>query len=282
LLKRSIKIPSPHIRLNLARKQLFLVILFLFQFHAVKSQDLEVGLTAGGCYYLGDLNPGKHFLNTQVAYGIVARYTLDTRWAVKLSAIHSNVKGNAASTGFLPDRDLSFSSPVTDIAGVVEFNFMPFFTGSVNNAISPYIYTGFSFFFFNPSSNGVSLRSIGTEGQNIGYMGRKPYGSTSFSIPFGLGAKFSLSKRLALQVYWEMHKTFSDYLDDVSTTYYLQGHTIAPNDQAGLLSDPTRDHSPGMQRGNEKNKDWYAFFGVSLTYKYSLFSSKKCRELHHH
>jgi len=263
-------------------KLLFLVIFFLFVFNPVKSQDLEVGLTGGGSYYLGDLNPGKHFLNTQMAYGLMARYCIDTRWAVKLSGMKGSVKGDAASSGFLPGRGLTFSSSLTDISGVVEFNFLPYFTGSRMNRISPYIYAGFSVFFFNPVSNGVELRSMGTEGQNIGYLGRKPYGTVGLSVPFGLGAKFSLVKRLSIQVYWEMHKTFTDYLDDVSTTYYLDGRSIQPGDQEGLSSDPTRDHASGMQRGNEKTNDWYAFAGLAITYKFNLLSSKKCRDLHHH
>ena len=264
------------------RSPFFLVILIVLLSQPVKSQDLEVGITGGGCYYLGDLNPGKHFLNTQVAYGVLARYTIDTRWAVKLSVIHGSVKGEASSTGFLPDRGLSFSSPVTDIAAIMEFNFMPYFTGSEMSKVSPYIYTGFSVFFFNPVSNGISLQPLGTEGQNVGYQGRTPYRTTSFSFPFGLGGKFSIAKRLSLQIFWEMHKTFTDYLDDVSTTYYLNGRSIAANNQAGLMSDPTRDHNPGMQRGNEKNNDWYAFFGISFTYKFDLLASKKCRDLNHY
>jgi hypothetical protein len=265
----------------LLRKPSLLVFLFLIQFTGIKAQDLEVGFTAGGGYYLGDLNPGKHFLNTDIAYGVLARYAIDTRWAVKLTGTRGKIKGDAASSTFLPDRGLSFSSQLTDIVAVVEFNFLPYFTGSRVNGISPYIYGGISVFFFDPVSNGVSLRAMGTEGQNVGYEGRSPYGSVSVSIPFGLGAKISLAKRLGLQVYWEMHKTFNDYLDDVSTTYYLDGRSIAAGDEVGMMSDPTLNHEPGMQRGSTSNKDWYAFFGIALTYKFNLLSSKKCRDLNH-
>ena len=261
------------------KKPFFLALLFLLQWFSVKSQDMEVGFSVGGCYYLGDLNPGVHFMNTDVAYGVVARYNIDSRWAVKISGTRGNLKGEASSGTFLPDRGLSFSNQLTDIAGVVEFNYLPYFTGSRMNKISPYIYGGFSVFFFNPVYNGVSLRSIGTEGQNIGYLGRSQYGSVSVSIPFGLGAKVSIGKRLGFQVFWEMHKTFNDYLDDVSTTYYLDGHSIAPGDQSGIMSDPTLNHEPGMQRGNASNKDWYAFFGIAVTYKFNLLSSKRCRDL---
>ena len=253
----------------------------MLQWFPAKSQSLEVGCALGGTYYLGDLNPGKHFLNTAVAFGLVGRYNLDTRWAVKISILRGNIKGNAAQSTFLPERGLSFTSHLTDIAGTVEFNFLPYFTGSRMNAISPYIYGGFSVFFFDPMNNGVSLRSVGTEGQNIGYKGRTPYGSASLSIPFGLGVKMSLTKRLGFQVYWEMHKTFTDYIDDISTTYYLDSKAIAPGDNEGILSDPTLSHEPGMQRGNASNKDWYAFFGIAFTYKFNLWSSKKCRDLTH-
>ncbi len=266
---------------NSLRNSVLLIILFLFQCFSVKSQDLEVGLTAGGCYYLGDLNPGKHFLHTNIAYGLEARYDLDTRWAVKISGLRGKIEGNAASSDFLPNRGLDFTSQVTDIAGEVEFNFLPYFTGSRMNRISPYIYTGISVFFFNPVSNGQFLRKLGTEGQNVGYQGRTPYGSVSVSIPFGLGVKVSLSKRVGLQAFWEMHKTFNDYLDDVSTTYYLNGSSIDPKDPTGAMSDPTRNHEPGMQRGNSSNMDWYAFFGISFTYSFNLLASNKCRDLNH-
>jgi hypothetical protein len=161
-----------------------ILVLFLFTLVPVlRAQEMEFGLMGGGCYYLGDLNPGKHFLNTQLAYGLLVRYNLDSRWAFKLSGTRGSVKGSSSSTGFLPERELNFSSPVTDISGVAEFNFFPYYTGSRRNGISPYIYAGISVFFFEPVSNGQSLRKLGTEGQNDGYEGRKPYSPVSFGIP---------------------------------------------------------------------------------------------------
>ncbi len=278
-----------------------------------RSQDLDVGLSGGGCYYLGDLNPGMHFKNTGISFGALVRYNIDTRWAVKIAGMYGKVKGDAASGTFLPERGLDFSSPVTDFSAVAEFNFMPYFTGSARSTISPYIFAGFSVFLFEPVSQGMKLRNFGTEGQNIGYEGREPYKGYSFSIPFGLGVKFSLAKNLGLQVYWEMHKTFTDYLDDISTTYYLirEGNPgnysyyyyvtdpVNENHQIKVLlndpdaevlynlsdpsasGDPVSEHRSGMQRGNPNNNDWFGFFGVSLTYKFSLLSSKKCRDLDH-
>lgn len=260
---------------------LLFAVLFAGSFSLVRAQDLEVGITGGGMYYLGDLNPGKQFSQIQVAYGAFARYNIDTRWSAKLSYTRGGVKGSAENTSFLPDRQLSFSSDINDISAVAEFNFFSYFTGSKRNAISPYLYAGINVFFFEPVSGGVSLQPLGTEGQNVGYEGRKPYSLTGFGIPFGLGVKFSLAKALGVQVFWEMHKTFTDYLDDVSTTYYLHGTAIDPDNPEEFMSDPTQNHQPGMQRGNSKSLDWYSYFGLAVNYKFSIVSKKRCRDLEH-
>jgi hypothetical protein len=239
---------------------------------------MEIGFYGGVSYYLGDLNPGKHFLNSQLSFGILARYDIDSRWAVKISAFRGKVKGNSQSSSFLPDRNLSFESPVTDISAVAEFNFLKYFTGSRREFISPYIYAGISAFFYDPVANGYSLRSLGTEGQKIGYEGRTPYSNVSVAIPFGLGVKFSLAKNLGMTLFWEMHKTFTDYLDDVSQTYYLNSQNIDPNNPEEVLSDPSLNHQPGMERGDPKNMDWYSFTGLTVTYKFKLHGSRKCRD----
>ncbi len=127
----------------------FIGVAMLFFVAPAAGQEMEFGLMGGGAYYLGDLNPGTHFKGTQVAYGVLIRYNIDTRWSVKLSGTRSKVTGDAATSSFLPDRALSFESPVTDISAVAEFNFLSYFTGSKRNPISPYIYGGFSVFFLN-------------------------------------------------------------------------------------------------------------------------------------
>ncbi len=257
-----------------------LLLFFLMFFSSASAQDLEVGLFGGGSYYLGDVNPSGHFKGTQLAYGLLARYNIDSRWAVKLSGTRGKITGNASSTWFLPNRNLQFESPVTDISAVAEFNFLPYFTGSKMNFITPFVYAGIGMFFFKPSSGGVELQPIGTEGQQTGYEGRKPYSLIGFNIPFGIGVKVGISRKIGMAVFWEMHKTFSDYLDDISTTYYLDGAVIDPNDPQQYLSDPTMSYQPGMQRGNSRNQDWYSFYGITITYKFALDASKRCRDIY--
>lgn len=245
---------------------------------AVHAQTMEVGPMAGGSYYIGDLNPGHHFRNTQLMFGGLARYNYDTRWALKVALTVGKIKGSSSQSTFLPDNNLSFTSTITDISAVVEFNFFSYFTGSKWDVISPYIYAGIGGFFYDPVSGGHRLREMGTEGQKVGYDGRKPYSTFGVGIPIGLGVKYSVARNVGITAFWELHKTFTDYLDDVSTTYYLSGPAIDVNDPAQVLSDPSMNHQPGMQRGNPENKDWFVTFGVSVTYKFNLRSTKKCRD----
>jgi hypothetical protein len=211
-------------------------------------------------------------------YGGLVRYNYDSRWALKLSFSQGEIKGSSAKATSLQENNFSFTSPITDLSLVVEFNFFPYFSGSKWDVITPYIYAGIGGFYFEPVSGGQKLRLLGTEGQNIGYEGRKPYSPIGFDIPMGLGMKLSLSKKVGISAYWELHKTFTDYLDDVSKTYYLAGNSIDVNDPAQVLSDPTKNHQPGMQRGNPGNNDWYFFFGLSVTWKINLVTGKKCRD----
>jgi hypothetical protein len=248
----------------------------------VKGQtNLEAGLFIGDAYYLGDLNPDVHFRMAQLAYGAIVRYNIDERWSVKFGLTRGKVKGNSEKSNFLPGRNLQFESPITDFSLMGEFNFFPYFTGSRWNWITPYLYAGIGGFFFQPTSGGVKLQPLGTEGQNVGFDGRKPYKTFAVNIPFGLGVKVSIGKKIGLTAFWEMHKTFTDYIDDVSSTYYLNGPAINPNDQGGILSDPTRNHTAGMQRGNPKSYDWYSFSGVTVTYKFALKGSRRCKDDKH-
>lgn len=254
---------------------LFLLLLVLLPF-GLKSQDFEAGLFGGGSYYLGDLNPGLHFLQTKPAFGALIKYNYTTRWAFRGGVTMGTVMASDARTGDNPARNLNFSSRITDISLMVEFNFFDYFKSMKRNIISPYIFGGVGIFFFNPKSGGVALVDIGTEGQKVGYEGREPYKLFSFALPFGVGVKYNISKRLSLAFEWGMRKTITDYIDDVSTTYYLEGTQIDQSNVDQMLSDPTRSHRPLMERGDPKTNDWYNFTGLYITYSFDPFLTKRC------
>lgn len=244
------------------------------------AQTMEVGGFAGTSYYIGELNPGLPFNQTQFAYGALVRYNLNARWALKFNYYRGQLQGSDATGGSVKDRDLNFKSKINDFSLVAEFNFWEYYTGSKKSYFTPFIFGGLSYFNFKSTSySGVDLQSIGTEGQNVGFDGRSPYKQYSFAMTFGFGIKYSVSERIGLAFECGMRKTFTDYIDDISTSYYLEGQNIDPNNQGQVLSDPTMSHDEYMQRGNDQNKDWYNYTGISITYKFDLRSNKKCNNL---
>jgi len=266
-------------RLGNYMKRITLIIILVIAGMTMQAQKtLEVGLFGGGSYYIGDLNPGTHFLMTKPAYGLVARLNLDPRWTVKLSGYQGEIAGDDNISDAALNRDLKFDSKVTDISAVIEFNFFNYITGSTRNFIAPYIFGGIGYFIYNPKSDGIALRDLGTEGQNVGFNGRSRYTTSQFSLPFGFGFKYSLNKKLGIAVEWGLRKTFTDYIDDVSTTYYLDGESIDPSNIAEIKSVPTMNHKPYEARGNPSTKDWFVFFGATITYKFKLGRDKGCSD----
>ena len=241
------------------------------------SQTLELGLFGGGSYYLGDLNAGMHFSDTKFSYGALARLNLNKRWAFKFSYNRGKLQSDDSKNAIVGNNGLNFQTVINDFAVVAEFNFLEYFTGSKKTYVTPYLFAGIGFFTFNPKSlDGVVLQGLGTEGQNAGFDGRNVYNKWGMSFPFGIGIKYSVSERIGLGVEWGMRKTFTDYIDDISKSYYLSSSNIDPNNVAAVQSDPAMTHEPYMQRGNDKTMDWFNFFGLSVTYKINLKSRLKC------
>jgi hypothetical protein len=157
---------------------------------------------------------------------------------------------------------------------------------------SPYLYGAISIFRFNPwtkDENGskVFLKPLGTEGQGLSqYPDRKPYDLVQPALAFGGGLKFALDENLNVGIEFSQRKTFTDYLDDVSTSYADYDLLYnARGTQAVSLAyrgDEVPGGSPyphaGEQRGTPSEMDWFYFIGITVEMKLSklptLFNSR--------
>lgn len=241
----------------------------------------ELGVFLGGSYYIGDLNPTGHFSQfTRPAAGIVYRYNFDRRFSARANILYGNVEAHDSysRSPSQQQRNLTFKTDIVELSAQFEFNYLNFEIGSDKTMFSPYTFIGLAGFYFDPkgSLNGdwESLRPLRTEGQGLsGGATERRYRKLQVSIPFGIGVKAVFSKGIGIGFEWGMRKTYTDYLDDVSTKYY--NPTLLSdnaNDPAYILSDPSIGTDPlysnvGRQRGNAKTKDWYNFFGIVLTLK---------------
>ena len=164
-----------------------------------------------------------------------------------------------------------------------DFNFFKFLPNNPDYHFTPYITLGVGVFSYDPyaylASKKEFLRPLGTEGQNIGYKGRKPYGTMAVCVPFGAGIKYNVTEKLNLSFELSHRYTFTDYLDDVSTTYVGLDKFSGPADAtARLLQDRSYEFDPnniigleGRQRGTSKQKDQYMIVEVGLSFNISTY-----------
>ena len=249
------------------------------------AQRSEFGLFGGTSFYLGDLNPTKIFAQPKVAGGFLYRYNLSPRWAIKADFLFSKVGASDALNNGGYERNLSFTSPITELSAQAELNFLKLYNSAGKNRFAPYIFAGVSLFSFDPQTtiNGITyeLQSLGTEGQGLDDGPGKKYSLTSFAIPFGIGIKCTIGRYFSIGAEWGMRYTFTDYLDDVSGVYYdndmlrqLRGDLIADlADRSPELTDaetglPLNRHAAGTQRGNTTTTDLYSFAGITFTVKF--------------
>ncbi|MDX2002634.1 MAG: DUF6089 family protein [Chitinophagales bacterium] len=260
------------------RKPLFVILLLLALSPLAKAQDWEVGAWLGVTNYFGDLNNRTSFEFIGPGTGFFARYNINTRFANKLGFNYGAVSADDASSGdpYERARNLSFKSNILELTDQLEFNFFKYDKRRDKFNFTPYLYVGISFFYFNPKAeldgNTYALQPIGTEGQNDPSSGLKPYTRISWAIPAGGGFKYSFHPAWTLGVELGVRKTFTDYLDDVSTVYPNQVVSFeVSNSVAQALSDRSGEvgeafGKPGKQRGNSLRKDAFMTFGLTLSY----------------
>ena len=251
----------------------------------------ELTFGGGAMNYIGDLNNQSAFgtLNPAASFGL--RCWLDNRWAVRVEAS----KGQISSEDYLEWRNLSFRSDILEVSALAEIGFWNYGYGATDRKWVFYLWGGIGAFHFNPttlykapdgSEQWVPLQPLRTEGQgSLEYPERRPYQLTQLVLPFGIGIKGHFSKSLSYSVEYGFRKTWTDYLDDVSTTYVgseLLTRNVSDGQLAATLADRSATpNAVGIKRGDDSLDDWYAYLRVSLGLKLETIlgwtRSKKCK-----
>jgi hypothetical protein len=256
----------------------FSVCLILLFSNCAFSQTWETGATVGGLGYMGDLNQNDFKKINHKAFGGMVKRNFDGYWSLKLWFLSGKISDDESKSPFAYEvnRNLSFFSPLTEGSLQVEFNFFDYGFGFRQKQITPYLFTGISVAVFNPKVdfNGrvYELKNYNTEGQET-------YNTSTYSIPFGAGAKFNFGQYFNLIGEVGFRNTSTDYLDDVSGYYANSAQLQGNSPEITALKMALADRSagkigvPGTQRGDFRKKDSYIFVGLTLSY---TFVSQKC------
>jgi hypothetical protein len=258
----------------------------------------EVCFGLGVANFLGDLGGanmiGTNYFNdfeintTRPAVTLGMRYKLDPRQAVKVELNWGMVAGDDRLTEWANrhDRLLQFRSHIIEFGARYEFMAIKErvghryrlrgIKGQKALELYPYGFIGIAGFYFNPEGLDASgtwraLAPLHTEGQSL-IATRKDYSQFQFAIPMGFGFKYAIDKQWLVGLEYGMRKTFTDYIDDVSTTYFdnetiknIHGATAAYLADPNLGKNP--DYAAGQQRGDPTDHDVYMFLTVSINYK---------------
>ena len=268
-----------------------------------KKYRKEVIIQAGIAEFLGDLGGldkiGTHnspvdleIVLTRPAISLAYRYKFAKNFNVHTSFNYLLVAGDDKLTKepFRNNRNLNFKSNIFELATRAEFSFFSNKVGhryGIKKTLSrrkksrswEWIgFVGIGAFYFNPkglNSSGqyVKLRPLHTEGQGLPG-GPKQYSNIAISIPMGVAFRMILNKQWCVGLELNYRKTFTDYIDDVSTVYY-DNATLSANygPVSAQMADPNIGTIPGAtlpagdglgaQRGNSKDMD--AYMGLQIT-----------------
>lgn len=264
------------------------LICFLMLLGIAKSpfaQSASVGVQAGMMNYLGDLNPNSFTLTNSHAFtGIYLSRPLTTK--VNLRAGMAFGKVGAAdkyNRGYLVPRNLSFESNIRDIYAGFEWSVI----SPERTRMTPYLFLAGGIFHFNPythdqSGQKVYLQPLSTEGQGLAaYPDRKVYSLTQFNLIYAGGLRYRVSDNLSVAIELSQRKTFTDYIDDVSSNYVDQNKLLeargAKAVELAFRADelvPQAYPHEGEQRGTPTETDWYYLFGVNVEVRLSAIAAK--------
>ncbi len=260
------------------KRKAWTVIIFLCVSNIIIAQRFHIGVFGGVAAYNGDLTdkiyPKKV---TNGAIGITGNYELTDNIMLRAGYTYSVVGGadRYSNKPELRARNLSFETAISEFSLVGEYYLLNLY----DNRLSPYVFAGIALFHFNPyaydSTQKVFLKPLSTEGQGLpGYADRKPYALTQAAIPLGAGVKFAVTDKLHLGLELGLRKLFTDYLDDVSTTYADPADLLTAKGQLAVDFSYRGDEvgnpvypGKGTQRGGSTKKDIYYFTGLHLSYR---------------
>jgi len=260
----------------------------------------EAGINIGPSFFLGDLGghrgKGTPFIKdlnlpiTQIMTGAFITYYPNEWLGIRAAAQYGKLAGEdqlittkGENELYRKQRNLDFRTNIAEayVAGEI----YPLALLNKNNKdymprFSPYGVIGVGVFHFNPQgsltdANGKKtwyyLRPLHTEGEGFPeYPNRKEYSLTQVNIPMGIGVKYFLSSRVNLSLEFLYRHTFTDYIDDVSTTYIdpnLFDKYLSPQNAAiarqisdkvfAIVNPGLSRNSPGTQRGDPNQNDAY-------------------------
>jgi len=264
----------------------FLCVLLSRNVHAQEQDNsASLALFTGTINYQGDLNPNSFtFRHSNFAASVIYRKPLGRWFTFRAGASMGKIEAaDRWNREYLQPRNLSFTTNIKEGYIALELNLLDIST----KRFTPYMYGGIAVFHFNPwtldnSGTKTYLKPLSTEGQGLAaFPKQRPYNLTQICLPFGGGVKYAITPCINVGIEFSQRKSFTDYIDDVSTFFVDRNTLLAAKGQKAVDLAYRGDEVPGgnqaypvhgEQRGTPSEMDWYYFCGVTLELKLGCIS----------
>jgi len=212
-----------------------------FCFAISNAQIHEIGIFAGGNNYIGDIGPTNYIAPKNGAFGLLYKWNKSPRHSWRISYTQGKITSKDADSDMpsRKQRDLKFENDVKELSLGLEFNFFDFNLHESGFLLTPYVYSGLSYFAYS-------------ENYFLGKDIKEDYDTGTLAIPMTVGVKTRIAEKLILGFEVGARYTFTDNLDG---------------------SNPKNDNFEDLRFGNINSNDWYVFTGFTLTY---TFGNKPC------
>lgn len=241
------------------------------------AQNFHFSARLGVAGYQGDLKAHALSLSqTKLLGSIGARYDLTEHLTARSYLTLTSLKADdKKGTPSMQQRNLNFQTKLFDWELTAQYDVF-----SLNDRWwTPYFFAGIGFYHFNPYTKDASgkkafLKPLSTEGEGF-TSGVNNYKLTNFSLPLGVGISYALNEDMRLGLELGYRKIFTDYLDDVSSSYVDQTALLNARGQQAVDLAWRGDEfnnapypAAGAERGNPSQKDGYYYFALTYTIRY--------------
>lgn len=235
---------------------------------------LEFGIYSGLAIFNGTISQSNLFSNDKNLFnGLNINYTIFSNLSAsmtiasfKLSNSDVNSNNNEQQA-----RGMSFSTSMIGISTSINYDFVDNRLYTKARKIRPSIGVGLDVNSFSPSGiyNGVEykLQPLGTGGQLIDST-KKAYSNIALGYFFNFKLKYQINRFNSIGLHMSIHKSLSDYLDDVGPDLYpsvdkIMNSKVENKDVAIYFSNPSSKNIVGQYRNSPNNaKDGYINFGI--------------------
>ena len=235
---------------------------------------LEFGIYSGLAIFNGTISQSSLISNDKNLFnGFNINYTIFSNLSASMTIASFKLSNSDANSNNNEQqaRGMSFVTSMFGVSTSFNYDFVDNRLYTKARKIRPSIGVGLDVNSFSPSGiyNGVEykLQPLGTGGQLIDST-KKAYSNIALGYFFNFKIKYQINRFNSIGLHMSIHKSLSDYLDDVGPDLYpstdkIVNSKIENKDAAIYFSNPTSRNFVGQYRNSPNNaKDGYINFGI--------------------